>query len=41
MPELCECACDEYCSRGFACDDDCACFPCPVCHPLYFEDDDG
>lgn len=36
----CECGCGPLvCSRG-ECDDDCMCEPCPICQPLWFEDDD-
>lgn len=40
MDDQCECACSEYCVRP-ECDGDCECFPCPACHPLWFELDDA
>jgi len=41
----CDCGCRNICARNSwtiraQCDTDCACFPCPVCHPENFEDDD-
>lgn len=41
----CECGCRNVCARNswtirVQCDTGCACWPCPVCHPENFEDDD-
>lgn len=40
LPNECECACREHCRQMRRCDRDCLCYPCPLCHPDYFEDDD-
>lgn len=39
LPNECGCACREYCRQMSRCDTECGCYPCPICHPDYFEDD--